>query len=293
MDIIQVTGENAEDYYDYLGPDLSEDMSRSFFRGLAAVDDAGCHGILIYELLGVDDGDVRSRICLLTADNDEIKGRLIDEYTEAASEEKVKKSFYETPEEDMASFFEKVGFSNESVESKALSFTVADLAKLPFHSKGRFPNYIKSLKDTSIIQYRNFVKRVIVKGEKGGVDDLAYLPISWFEREASSCSVSDDKIDGIFLIRKMPSGEIRPQLYIAFGPNSVKTLGFMLANSVNYVVEHYPPDTKVVVYRRNKAVMAMTQKLLPGYKGEDIFVGNRIEEDAKNANFDAKKLNSQ
>ncbi len=279
MKIIEVTKSNAKEFEDFLGQDLVVDMSRNFYRGLAAVDDSGaCHGTLVYELLDVDsDEDTKSRIRLLIGDDDEVKGQLQEEYRNTVTEDDVAKSFFETSESEVASFFEKLGFSNTSTESRELTFTVSELEKIPINRKAKIPDYIQSLTEVSVIQYRNFVKRVIIKGHKGAVEDLAYLPINWFDRESSSCSVSDDKIDGLLLVRKTPSGELHPQLYTAFGPDYVKNLGFMLVNTVNYVLENYPRDAKVVIYRRNKEILTLTHKLLAGYKGEEVFMGIRDE----------------
>ena len=254
-------------------------MSRNFFKGLAATDDGDkCHGVLVYELLEVDsEEDTKSRIRLLKGDSEEIKAGLQDEYRKAVSESDVETSFFETSEKDMASFFEKIGFSNATGESKELSITVADLANLPVKRTAKLPDYIQGLTDVSEIQYRNFVKKTLIRGNKGAVEDLAYLPLNWFEREASSCSISDDKIDGVMLIRKTPSGELHPLLYTAFGPDFAKSLGFMLTRTVNYALDNYPQETRIVIYRHNKKVLELTHKLLTGHKGEDVITGTRNE----------------
>lgn len=279
MNITAITKDNVDSFKEILGQDLAGDIPRSFYRGLAATDDSGeCHGVLVYELLGVDsDADTKSRIRLLSGDNDEVKDLLQEEYKKVATEDDVAKSFFETSEVEAATFFENIGFSKATVESREISFTVGELDKLPINRKAKLPEYIGNLEEVTVIQYRNFVKKLIIKEKKGAVEDLAYLPLNWFERKLSSCSVSDDKIDGIFLIRKTPSGELHPQLYTAFGPDYVKNLGFMLANTVNYALATYPPETKVVVYRRNKEILTLTHKLLAGYKGEEIFAGIRDE----------------
>ena len=279
MEIIEITKDNAKDFEAVIGEDLVNDMSRYFYRGIAAVDDNGnCNGALIYELLDVDsDADTRSRIRLLEGDNDEVKAKLEEEYRNVAAEDEVAKSFFATSESEVASFFEKMGFSKSNAESRELRITVGDLEKLPLNRKVKVPDYIKSVNEVSILQYRNFVKKILIKGNKGIVEDLAYLPLNWFDRDASSCSISDDKVDGILLIRKTPSGELHPQLYTAFGPEFVKTLGLMMVQSVNYVLENYSPDTKIVIYRHSKEVVTLTHKLLSGYKGDEILIGSRDE----------------
>ena len=213
----------------------------------------------------------------MTATSDEIKGELQDEYSKAASEADVGESFFETSESEAASYFEKIGFSNTSEESRELCITVADLEKLPLNRKTKFPDYIKSLSDISVIQYRNFVKKTIIKGNKGALEDLAYLPLNWFERDVSSCSVSDDKIDGVMMIRKTPSGVLRPMLYTAFGPEFKKNLLLLLTKTISSAIEIYPPETRIVIYRRDKSVLMLTHKLLTGFKGEEVFTGIRGE----------------
>ena len=279
MTIIDITKENAADFEEVLGPDLAVDMGRTFFRGLAAVDDSEvCHGAFVYELLGVDgDGDAKSAIRLLTGDNTEILTQLQEEYKGAIEEDDVKTSYFETTESSLADFYETVGFSKKQGESRQIRLCVSDLEKIPLNRNGKLPGYIQNMEDVSVLQYRNFVKKLLIKGTKGSLEDLAYLPLNWFDRGASCCSISDDKIDGIFLIRKTPSGELHPMLYTAFGPDFLKNLGFMLIHALNYVTENYPPETPIVINRHNKEVLALTQKLLSGYKGVSIFSGTRDE----------------
>lgn len=279
MEIIEVTKENADSLKELLGEDLAADMSRSFFKGLAAVDEEErCHGVLIYELLEVDsDEDTKSRIHHFSGDTEEIKAMLHDEYRWAVSEAEVGRSFFETAEEETAAFFEKLGFTRETGESTALTITVAELDKLPVKRNAKLPEFIKSIREASVLQYRNFVKKTILRGNKGAVEDLAYLPVNWFERDASSCSVSDDKLDGVLLIRKTPSGELHPLLYTSFSPDYAKGLGYMLTQTVNYVREHYPPETRIVICRHNKKVVTLTKKLLAGFRGEEVMMGTRSE----------------
>ena len=137
MNIIEVTKSNASEFEDMIGVDLVTDLSRSFFRGLAAVDEDGtCHGALVYELLGVDsDDDTKSRIRLLVGDDEDIKAQLQDEYRKAASEDDVAKSFFETSESEMASFFEKMGFSKASVEAESFHLLYQNLKSCPLTEK--------------------------------------------------------------------------------------------------------------------------------------------------------------
>ena len=277
MNIIDIAKENIEDFSELLGPDIAEDMNRQFYRGFGAVDDSGAvHGAMIYELFGVDlDGDTTSRIVALEGDSQDIKDELKNAYAKDVTESSIDKSFYETPNEVMADDLVSFGFSKNAQEGREVVVTLADVAKIPIDLKAKLPPYIVTLSDVSVIQYRNFVKKAILKGNKGSVDDLAYLSRSWFEKDVSSCSVTDDKIDGVFLIRKTPSGVLQTKLYTAYGPEYVKKLGFLLIKTIQSGLENYPPETKIAINRHSKEVAAMTKKILASAKGENVFSGTR------------------
>ena len=109
------------------------------------------------------------------------------------------------------------------------------------------------------------------------MEDLGYLPMSWFECNVSSCSMADDKVDGVLLIRRLPSQTLEPCLFTAFGIDYQKNLGIIMLSSVQKVVEQYPEDTKVVIRRHSKDVKKLTDKLFPGKKGEEVYIGKRAE----------------
>lgn len=279
MNIIEIKNENIAYFADILGEDLTDDMDRTCFKGFGAVDDSGkAQGAIVFELLGQDlECDTESRIRFFEGDSDETKDRLKDVYTMDVRENAIVKSHYETPDDILASYLEGIGFSKDQRESKELVLSLSDVENIPMNRRAKIPPYIRSLSNITVLQYRNFVKKSIIKSNKGLVEDLAYLPRSWFETDISSCSVTDDKIDGVFLIRKTPSGELHAVLYAAYGPDYVKNLGLMLVNTLNSALLKYPPDTKVVINRHSTKVESLTGKLLHGFRGSEEFFGDRTE----------------
>ncbi len=277
MNIIEITKENIEDFSERLGPDTTEDMNRWVYRGFGAVDDSGTvHGAMIYELFGVDlDGDTISRIVRLEGDSQDVKDELKSAYANNVTENKIAKSYYETPDEVMADDLVSFGFSKNAREGREVIVTLADVAKIPINIKAKLPPYVVTLGEVSVIQYRNFVKKAILKGNKGSVDDLAYLSRNWFDKSVSTCSVTHEKIKGVFLLKKTPSGVLQTKLYTAYGPEYVKTLGFLLIKAIQSGLENYPPETKIAINRHSKEVAAMTKKFLAGAKGENVFVGTK------------------
>ena len=279
MNYVEITKSNAARYEEYLGADLTENMSRFFFRGLAAEDEDGAyHGALVYELYDADsEADTKSRIRFLSTDDDEITEQLRQQYEEAVSTNQIVKSYYESDDDDLARVLSQYGFKNTRIESSTITLPIGELTKLPINRKVKLPKYVKVASDINVLQYRNYVKTLLIKGMKGSVEDLAYLSFNFFERDISSCTVSDDKLDGIFLARRTASGELHTQLLSAFGPDYIKNLGYMLVHSMDLTLEKYPPETPLVINRRNKDVAALVQKLLAGYKGTEVNYGERDE----------------
>ncbi len=115
-------------------------------------------------------------------------------------------SYYETSNETLYKLLSDNGFSGEQEEGEEISVSVEDLRKLNGVFKVKsFPEYIKSISELSTLQYRSFIKNCLFRGKYGILEDLSYLPKSWFETEVSSCAVVDDTVQGILLIRKNPS----------------------------------------------------------------------------------------
>ncbi len=80
----------------------------------------------------------------------------------------------------------------------------------------------------------------------------------------------------MFLIRRTASGILVPVLMFAFEPDS----SLKLMNLIKYFVQHAladnPGDTRVMICRYKPAVRALTDKLLPGKKGERVLTFERI-----------------
>ena len=277
MGTVEITGENAEEFAGLISEDLCEDLSRAFFRGIGVVDENEKPlGAFVYELKNYESEDnTTSMIRLVKGESTEVTRALCDSYLTSAEEDEVTKSFYETTDETEADALHDAGFSKQPAESRKVTIFASDLKDLPIKTNIRIPDHIQSLGELSVVQYRNGIKNFLFKGLKGSLEDLAYLPLGWFEKEVSSCSVTDGKVDGLLLVRKTPSGELHALLYAAYGPDYVRTLPYLLLYSVQKLQELYPPDTKIVINRHTKEVAALTAKLTGGRKGEAVFAGSR------------------
>ena len=280
MSLVEISADNAEEYRGFIDEDMIENLDRAFFRGLGVEDDEGePAGALVFEIKNSEsEEDTRSRIRLLNVSDEAVKGQQMEGYSEAVSEEEVVESFYESADESLPSELISQGFTKEESESQDLSVTVADVKKIAGMFKAiKTPSYITGLSDMSTKQFRSFVKNCLFNGKRGLLEDLAYLPKTWFEEEISSCALTDDELTGVLLFRQLPSGSLHAVLYTAFGPDFQRNLSLLLARTIQKVVELYPDDTVIVVRRHNDTVKKLMDKLFAGRAGARIYSGSRAE----------------
>ena len=280
MKVCAINEENMDEFASILGQDMAADLERVFFRGLGVKnEDDRAVGALVYELIGSEsDQGTKSFIRLLNSDSSETFGLMEKAYSHAEFyDDKIDQSFYEVSDEKSAGEYKSVGFSVENRESDHLRITLGDLAGTEFAKKRKVPDHIRYLDELSLMEYRSAVKDFLAKGQKGMLEDLAYLPSSWFDRDISVCSTADDRVDGMFLVRATPSGVLIPMLYYAYGPYYAKNLFFMLFKSIERAMDKYPAETPIVISRIKKASRDIMSKILPTARGDNVFCGVRQE----------------
>ncbi len=280
MEVITITGDNALDFSDYISEDILSFLDREFFRGLGVVDNyLSPVGAIVYELMEYDsEKDIKSRIYSFKVEGDEVADLIMSQYREDVGEENVVESLYEFADEETEHYFKHYGFESERMESIELQLSAKDIKSIvEKNGTKKIPSYIKSLSEISPLQYREYLKKLLVHGQFGILEDLAYLPVTWFDGDVSFCSMADGKIDGIFLIRRLPSGTLLPCLFTSFGIDSRNNLGFLMFSAIQRVAEKCEDGTKVIIRRRNTNVRSLTDKLFPGKKGPLVFIGKRAE----------------
>ncbi len=282
MKAFEISEDNLEEFEDLLGEDRIEDMDRMFYRGYGTRDaDGNINGAMIYEVKGLDDDDkdTSSQILFIKAEDEEAYAGLHEIYKEdGVKEDEITDTFYEFEDEGMASSCEKEGFTKGSKESDIVRITLSDASKFDFINKfKKIPDYIVSLSELSVSQFRAAIKNCEFNGQHGILEDLSYLPMGWFDGDLSSCTITDGEVNGVFLIRRTPSGVIIPVLLFATGTDSVKNLALMITHSVKEAEELFDPDITIEIHRTRKASAALIKKLIPDIKGEVAFFGERIE----------------
>lgn len=282
MNVFEISDDNLMEFVGFLDRDLVEDMTREFYRGYGTKDDDGnINGAMVYEVSGLDDDDrdTLSRMVYFKADSDEARAELDRIYREEGVEdEEIVESFYEFEDETTAGLFEKQGYSKAPKESEIVRIKLSDALQFDFVNKvKKIPDYIVKLEKLSVTQFRTGVKNCVFSGQNGILEDLSNLPMSWYDTGISSCTITDDEVNGMFFVRTTPSGVIVPVLLYAYGPDYVKNLALMIANSIKEAEKKFLPETEIVIYRRKKASAALLKKLIPSIKGNPAFFGERME----------------
>lgn len=283
MKVYEISEDNLEEFSSYIGADLADDMKRSFYRGFGAKEEDGSvKGVLVYELHGVDndDEDMKSSIRFLKAESQEAYDKIQQIYRdEGVPNDEIAETSYRFEEEEPAESCAKHGFSKEQRESELIRLTLKDVIDIDFVNKmKKIPDYIVSLQDLSMIQFRTVVRNCLLSGQKGLLEDLGYLSMGWFDINVSACTITDGEVKGLFLVRVTPNGIITPVMLHATGADFRLNLARMLAYSIKKGAEKYRPETEILINCARKPTEALVKKLLPVVKANTAFYGCRKEE---------------
>ena len=278
MKITDLNADNVSDYDDILDEDISESIGREFYNGIVASEDGETpSGAMIWEYKNTEDASgVSAELCYINARDKEDLDVLLTEFTGQASGEDVVNTVFETAllPDDLSGAFEDHGFCLKKDESRDIVVNVSELSGLASMVK-KIPGNIEGLDDIKEIQFMQGVTNCIFNGKKGLLEDLEYIEKDWFEEDISCCVITDNKISGLFLIHRFPSGTLMPVLLTAIGPDARKDILYMICYSAQKVLKSYPADTGIIVRRHNDSVKALSNKLFPGKTGATVLFGEK------------------
>ena len=279
MEIRKITDDNIEEYEEFIDEDVAQSIGREFYRSIAIHDgdEKDPVAAVVWELKGYEeDTETKSELEWLYVRDKKAGTMLMEEYDNEIAEDDVKKSFFEFADldENASETINKAGFSVEEVESRDVIVTVEELNNLGI-SKKKTPPYITSINDLMVRQFRKGITNCLFHGRKGILEDLAFLPMSWYDPDVSCCVQTDEKVNGFLLVHKRASGPLVVDLLFALEPDAKVNLLHMIRYSISAAVRKFPPDTKVILRRHNAMTNALITKLFPGKKGETVFRGEK------------------
>ena len=272
-DIVRITAENLNDFRKIIPNDALQNLPRPMHRGLA-LKNGDKASYLIYELKNTDtDEETRSEIHWL--DLGSSGEELLKEYSNEIKKVRTIKSVLET-DEDNQSVLVMAGFEAEERESQILSVKVEEFKSLPFASKKQ-PDYVRRLRDIGERQFKRGVGTCMIYNRKGLLDDLAFLPMDWFELDVSSVVITDGRVSGMLLMHQLPSEQLMVDLLFSSGGDAQLDILRMVTHSIQAAVAKYPKKTPVILKRHNAVVKAISDRLFPGKKGETVLYCERKE----------------
>ena len=279
MEIRKITDDNIEEYEDFIDEDVVQSIGREFYRSIAIHEDSVKEPVaaVVWELKDYEeDTETSSELEWLYVKDAKVGAMLMEEYGNEIAEDDVKKSFFEfeSLDDHASETITKAGFSVNKAESRDLIVTIEDLDNLGI-SKKKTPPYITCINDLMVRQFRKGITNCLFHGRKGILEDLAFLPMSWYDPDISCCVQTDEKVNGFLLVHKRASGPLVVDLLFALEPDAKMNLLHMIRYSINAAVQKYPPDTKVVLRRHNEMTKALISKLFPGRKGETVVKGEK------------------
>lgn len=284
MPVVELNEDNSEEYAPYLGKDMAENLSRTFYRGLAVLREGNPEpaAMMIWELHNSEDEtkDNENVIEMISAEDEEAGKELFTGYGDFLSREPVRRSHFVIPaKRDMLekAVLKQAGFSIKLMEGDRIMVKAGDFSKLPLMKAKKDLPSIQPIKETTMRQFRKGIWRCVGTKMKGICEDLSYLPVDWFEPDVSSFSEQDGAISGFILFHKHPSGCLSLQLMVALGKDYQQTLLGMMHHSIQAMEECYDPETLVILNRHNKPSMHLSEKLFPRGFGSPVYIGVREE----------------
>ena len=285
MKIIELTPELKEDFREFLPAGEDENLGRQSYRFLGAKDGRGkVKGIIGWEYKSDADNEFyASEIKALNTADEKTGKELLSEYDERISEYELDNSFFEFEEVSQlnSKLFKGAGFEMSEEEGTFINATVKELSALKL-GKGDMPEHIVSTGDIEDVKLRQGLLSSMFIGIRGLIEDIETIPLSWFERGISSCSLINGRVEGLFLVHKAADGTLMPVLFVNSHPDGKyarQDLLLMLRRSVAAITELYPPETPVKISFLRAQTRELVKKLFPGITGNKVIRGVRKEKE--------------
>ena len=145
-----------------------------------------------------------------------------------------------------------------------LQLTLSDFAGLSIFKSMKIPKIIGSISEIDLFSFRMGLLNCAFSGREGIPENISELPPSYYDTSISSYVKDNDKIMGMFLIRKNEDDSLEMILLQALGVDAKTYLVGMMRNAYARALETYEGDTPVIIPRVSKESIALTKHLFPG-----------------------------
>ncbi len=273
--IISINADNIDDYADLMPDYIAENLIRIYHTGYALKRDNAdrIEAMIATTVTGAGwDGDKKELIIEWTYSLDRESFKLLIEMVN----EKLKKTdisamvaVFPLSEEKAREDLVYAGFENTIKESILIEIPRKVLAKQKAFNR-KPDDRVTSIKELTVRQFRRGLTDLIFHGARGLLNDAEYLPMSWFDNDLSCCIMCGKKIKGMLLVKKIRSSNVVPLLFSALPPDQNKNLLKLMSFFAYKIITEYPDDTGVMICRYNDSIKALSNKLFPGIKGNQV-----------------------
>ncbi len=280
LNIVDITEDNIEEFLSIVPGQYLSDIGREYIRGVAGVDSdtkEPC-GAVIWEVhnLEQEHEDNKAEILWFSAQNEENAGVLLEVFDIMTGDEDVRSSYFEIENlsDEETAALENAGFFIETIEGTEVYVTVEEIGKLDI-AKKKPENYVKSLSEISSIQFKAGIMNSVFHERYGLLEDLPFLPMSWFDSDLSCCVMTDDKVAGLLLVHLIKPALYRVELLFSEQLDAAINVLNMLRFSINAAKEKCFPEEEILIRRHNRTVTELCKKLFPDKKGKKVIRGIR------------------
>ena len=278
-DTVWLSEYNIEKYKDLIPKDALWCIPRSHFRGLL-YDSGEELSYIIYELVKADGKgtEYRAFIRWMKLAGSVSAEAIFEEYDNQIKNKDVIETVYEGSVKDTdVDLLEGLGFNTKKKESEDILVSVKDALGIPL-SKGSILSNVTGLNDIEERQFKRALVNCVVHNKKGILEDILELPLEWFERDVSSCVITDNRVSSLFLLHQLPTLRLMIDLLFSSTADAEMYMSSMITRSVREAVKKYPPDTPVLIRRHSKTATVLTDRFFPGVRGETVVSAKRTEQ---------------
>ena len=149
------------------------------------------------------------------------------------------------------------------MRKEPLMLTLKEIGDTDFCKDSKMPKDVGSINELDEKQLRKGIMNCIFSGRKSIPPDLVERPIEWFDGYVSSYAVEEEKIKGLFLVRRNEEDELELVMLQYIGNDSRQMIS-LLSDSFRTAFNLYPDTTVVVIPRNTPESEGLSGKLFPG-----------------------------
>ena len=149
------------------------------------------------------------------------------------------------------------------MSKEPLRLSLKEIGDTDFFKNSKMPKDVGSINELDEKQLRKGIMNCIFSGRKSIPPDLVERPIEWFDGYVSSYAVEEEKIKGLFLVRRNEEDELELVMLQYIGNDSRQMIS-LLRDSFRTAFNLYPDTTVVVIPRNTPESEGLSGKLFPG-----------------------------